>query len=108
VFYHKHKHTVIGNDDNRTPILQLTENKSALHPRFTGNWSWNLGIYETDDGLSLDKWYHIAYTLSDPEKRLDIYLDGEWVGYYCIEKVKTQKVVFNDGPLHIGCTKFQW
>ncbi|CAB4415730.1 unnamed protein product [Rhizophagus irregularis] len=29
--------------------------------------------------------------------------DGEWAGFYCIEKVKTHKAVFNDGPLHIGC-----
>jgi hypothetical protein len=86
----------------RTPILQLTANKSAFHCRFTGNWNRNAGIGATDDGLTLNRWYHIAYTLSDPEKRLDIYLDGEWVGFYCIEKVKMQKVVFNDGPLHVG------
>ncbi|PKB99615.1 hypothetical protein RhiirA5_429416 [Rhizophagus irregularis] len=69
---------------------------------FTGNWDSNAGIWELDDGLALNKWYHIAYTLSDPEKRLDIYLDGEWAGFYCIEKVKTHKAIFNDGPLHIG------
>jgi hypothetical protein len=81
----------------------LTANKSALHPRFAGNWNGNAGIGEIDDGLLLNRWYHITYTLSDPEKRLDIYLDGEWVGFYCIEKVKTQRVLFNDKPLYIGC-----
>ncbi|CAB4484516.1 unnamed protein product [Rhizophagus irregularis] len=86
----------------RTPTLLLIPNKSSLHARFTGNWDSNAGIWELDDGLALNKWYHIAYTLSDPEKRLDIYLDGEWAGFYCIEKVKTHKAVFNDGPLHIG------
>ncbi|RIB24088.1 hypothetical protein C2G38_737597 [Gigaspora rosea] len=54
------------------------------------------------DELLLQKWYHIAYTLSDPEKRLDIYVDGEWVGHYSIQDVKKQSVIFNDGPLYIG------
>ncbi|GBB87309.1 hypothetical protein RclHR1_13740004 [Rhizophagus clarus] len=87
----------------RTPLLQLTPNKSALHPRFTGNWSSDVGIHDTNDGLLLDKWYHIAYTLSDPEKRLDVYLDGEWIRFYGISFVKEQKVIFNDAPLRIGC-----
>ncbi|GBC46652.2 uncharacterized protein OCT59_017718 [Rhizophagus irregularis] len=86
----------------RTPILQLVSNKSALHARFSGNWNSNVGIDVPDDGLLLNKWYHIAYTISDPEKRLDLYLDGEWIGFYGISNVKVQKVVFNDGPLHIG------
>jgi hypothetical protein len=80
----------------------LTAKKSSLHPRFTGNWDCNAGIWEFNDGLLLNKWYHIAYTLSDPEKRLDIYLDGEWIGFYCIQMVKLQKVIFNDGPFYIG------
>ncbi|CAB4423282.1 unnamed protein product [Rhizophagus irregularis] len=88
--------------DGRTPILQLTPNKSALHARFTGNWDRDVGVYEPDDGLLLNRWYHIAYTLSDPEKRLDIYIDGEWIGFYGISKVKVRKVIFNDGPLYIG------
>lgn len=54
------------------------------------------------EGLLLNRWHHLAYTLSDPEKRLDFYLDGEWVGFNSIKNVKTQKVVFNDAPLHIG------
>ncbi|CAB4484495.1 unnamed protein product [Rhizophagus irregularis] len=86
----------------RTPILQLTPNKSALHARFTGNWNSDVGVYEPDDGLLLNRWYHIAYTLSDPEKRLDVYIDGEWIGFYGISKIKVQKVIFNDGPLYIG------
>ncbi|RIA81362.1 concanavalin A-like lectin/glucanase domain-containing protein, partial [Glomus cerebriforme] len=86
----------------RTPALFLTANKSALHARFTGNWNRNAGINELGDGLLLNKWYHLTYTLSDPEKRLDIYIDGEWTGFYCIQDVKTQKVAFNDGPLYIG------
>ncbi|CAI2170442.1 5135_t:CDS:2 [Funneliformis geosporum] len=82
--------------------LEFLPKKSTLHARFTGNWTNNAGIYELDDGLLLDRWYHLAYTLSDSEKRLDVYIDGEWVGFYCIQNVKTEKVVFNDGPLYIG------
>ncbi|CAJ0858499.1 14367_t:CDS:2, partial [Entrophospora sp. SA101] len=67
-----------------------------------GNWDRNVGIGETATQLSLNKWHHISYTLSDSEKRLDLYIDCLWVGYYGIEDVQTQKVVFNTGPLHIG------
>ncbi|CAI2178060.1 5272_t:CDS:2 [Funneliformis geosporum] len=86
----------------RTPRLELTPNKSSLHVRFSGNWCENVGINEVGDGLLLDKWYHLAYTISDSEKRLDFYIDGEWVGFDCIPDVRTGKVVFNDGPLYIG------
>ncbi|CAG8744316.1 976_t:CDS:2, partial [Funneliformis caledonium] len=91
----------------RTPGLWLTANKSAFHARFTGNWTNNAGIEEIGDGLLLDKWYHLTYTLSDPEKRLDLYIDGEWVGFYCMQKVKTQSVAFNNGPLYIGRAFFK-
>ncbi|CAG8807750.1 10774_t:CDS:2, partial [Dentiscutata erythropus] len=57
-----------------TPGLRFTPHKSALHARFTENWNGNVGI-EALDGLSLQQWYHITYTLSDPEKRLDIYIN---------------------------------
>ena len=90
-----------------TPILQLTPNKSKLHARFTGNWNNNVGIDEIGDRLLLNKWYHLTYTLSDPEKRLDVYIDGEWFGYYAIQNVQTQNVIFNNGPLHIG-RAFSW
>ncbi|CAG8440495.1 4202_t:CDS:10 [Funneliformis caledonium] len=90
--------------DIRTPGFWLTPNKSSLYARFTGNWNSNAGIFdvEIDDGLLLNKWYHLTYTLSDSEKRLDIYVDGEWVGFFGIQDVRTQKVVFNDRPLYIG------
>ncbi|CAI2175348.1 13964_t:CDS:2 [Funneliformis geosporum] len=88
----------------RTPRLVLIPNKSSLHARFSGKLKNNLGIDELGDGLLLDKWYHIAYTLSDSKKRLDIYIDGEWVGFYGIQDVKSEQVVFNDGPLYIGRT----
>ncbi|RIB21764.1 hypothetical protein C2G38_2243722 [Gigaspora rosea] len=72
-----------------------------LHARFTGNWNPNVGIDELV-GLLLQKWYHIAYTLSDPKKRLDVYINSEWAGFFSIQDVRRQNVIFNDGPLYIG------
>lgn len=77
-------------------------NTSKLHVRFTGNWDNNVGIEEIGDELLLNQKYHLTYTLSDPEKRLHFYINGEWVAFYSIENVKTHKVKFNDGPLYIG------
>ncbi|CAJ0908934.1 13873_t:CDS:2 [Entrophospora sp. SA101] len=89
-------------NDIRTPSLWLWPNKTTMHVRFSGNWNCNVGIEETTADLSLNKWHHISYTLSDSEKRLDFYIDGSWVGFHSIEDVRTQKVLFNTGPLHIG------
>ncbi|RIA86061.1 hypothetical protein C1645_741123 [Glomus cerebriforme] len=86
----------------RTPGLYLKANTSKLHARFTGNWNCNAGIDEIGDGLLLNKWYHLTYTLSDSEKRLDIYINGKWTGFYSILNVQIHKVIFNDGPLSIG------
>nr|CAG8648573.1 15640_t:CDS:2 [Entrophospora candida] len=90
-------------DENsiRTPGLWLWPNKTTLHARFSSNWNRNVGIGETT-ALSLDKWHHLSYTLSDSEKRLDLYIDCSWVGFYSIQDVRTQNVLFNTGPLHIG------
>ncbi|CAG8569466.1 10238_t:CDS:2 [Funneliformis caledonium] len=65
----------------RTPRLDL----QATGPEFISS--------------AMDFWYHLAYTLSDSEKRLDIY--SEWVGFYCIQTLK-RKDTLNDGPLYIG------
>ncbi|RGB31886.1 hypothetical protein C1646_670572 [Rhizophagus diaphanus] len=88
---------------NNTAGLFLFANNSRLHPRFTGNWNNNAGIEAVTDGLLLNKWYHITYTLSDREKRMDIYINDVWTAFYAIEIVQMHKVKFNDGPLHIGC-----
>ncbi|CAG8734396.1 13860_t:CDS:2, partial [Funneliformis caledonium] len=85
----------------RTLRLMLISDKSSLHARFSGKLKNNLGIGDLGDRLLLDRWYHIAYTLSDLKKRLDIYIDGEWDGFYSIQDVKLEKVIFNDGPLYI-------
>ncbi|CAJ0850593.1 1291_t:CDS:2 [Entrophospora sp. SA101] len=86
----------------RTPGLWLHPNKTTLYARFSGNWACDAGIGETTAKLSLNKWHHISYTLSDFKKRLDLYIDSSWIGFYGIENVQTQKVLFNTGPLHIG------
>ncbi|RGB31885.1 concanavalin A-like lectin/glucanase domain-containing protein, partial [Rhizophagus diaphanus] len=86
----------------RTPGLFLYANNSKLHPRFTGNWKDNVGLGEVGDGLLLNKWYHITYTLSDSEKRMDIYINGVWTAFYAIENVQMHKIKFNDKPLDIG------
>jgi hypothetical protein len=61
------------------------------------NWFFVIG-----SGLKTDKWYHFGYTLSEPNKRLDFYIDGKWAGFKSIEQVQTQKIVFNQDPLYIG------
>ncbi|POG62115.1 hypothetical protein GLOIN_2v1698987, partial [Rhizophagus irregularis DAOM 181602=DAOM 197198] len=91
-----------GNEPVRTPGLFLHANNSKLYPRFTGNWEVNAGIEEVGDGLLLNKWYHITYTLSNREKRMDIYINDIWTAFYAIENVQMHKVKFNDAPLHIG------
>ncbi|CAG8710786.1 9652_t:CDS:2, partial [Gigaspora margarita] len=88
-----------------TPGLWLTAHKAALHARFTGNWNPNVGIDELD-GLLIQKWYHIAYTLSEPKKRLDVYINSEWAGFFSIQDVRNQNVIFNDGPMYIGKSPF--
>ncbi|KAF0557272.1 concanavalin A-like lectin/glucanase [Gigaspora margarita] len=52
-------------------------------------------------GFLLNRWYHVAYTLTNLDKRMNFYMDGEWVGSYSIEYVR-QSFIFNDGPLYIG------
>ena len=50
----------------------------------------------------LGKWYHIAYSVSDTEKRLEVYVNGEWRAFAAIVNVRTEQVIFNEGPLYIG------
>ncbi|UZO12565.1 uncharacterized protein OCT59_004097 [Rhizophagus irregularis] len=94
----------------RTPGLFLHANNSKLYPRFTGNWNDNVGINTVGDRLLLNKWYHITYTLSDTEKRMDIFINGVWTAFYAIENVQMHRVKFNDKQLDIGCNfrYFNW
>ncbi|CAG8482751.1 695_t:CDS:2, partial [Ambispora leptoticha] len=86
----------------RTPALILTANNSAPHVRFSMTGKGNAGIDSVGNGLSLNKWYHLACTLSEPKKRLDFYIDGKWTGFQSVQQVQTQRIIFNNGPLYIG------
>ncbi|CAG8486373.1 16620_t:CDS:2 [Acaulospora morrowiae] len=92
-----------GDNTTRTPSIWIWPNTTKLHPRFSTNDEWNIGIEEISIGLELNKWYHLGYTLSEPRKRMDIYLNGKWVGSKSIEHVHKEHVIFNKHPLHIGC-----
>ncbi|GES86027.1 glycosyltransferase family 39 protein [Rhizophagus clarus] len=88
----------------RTPSLWLTPSKSALHARFSLDDNLNAGLYSVGNGLLLNRWYHLAYTLSDTEKRLDFYIDGKWTGFQSIQP--TEQIIFNVAPLYIGNDTF--
>ena len=62
----------------------------------------NAGIDAVGLGLSLNQWYYLAYTLSEPEKRLDFYIDGQWAGFLSVQQVQSEHIIFNNGPLYIG------
>ncbi|CAI2166099.1 15811_t:CDS:10 [Funneliformis geosporum] len=91
-----------GGLKRRTPSLFLTPNTSHARPRYTITDNYTFGLDMVADGLLLNRWYHMAYTLSDPEKRMDFYIDGIWAGFSSIMLVQVQNVIFNDAPLYIG------
>ncbi|KAF0557260.1 concanavalin A-like lectin/glucanase [Gigaspora margarita] len=86
---------------SRTPALWLNPNKVPC-PRFEITGNFYAGIDLNDYGFLLNKWYHIAYTLSNPDKRMNCYIDGEWVGSFSMTNIQGQSFIFNDGPLYIG------
>nr|CAG8440230.1 9750_t:CDS:2 [Entrophospora candida] len=84
-----------------TPVIWIFGEKLSAY--FSDNPDSYVAIdCSTTSPLALNKWYHIAYTLSDSEKRADLYIDGELARCYSLNNVKTDKIVFNDGPLSIG------
>ncbi|CAG8766839.1 19627_t:CDS:2, partial [Gigaspora rosea] len=87
-----------GEDDqhDRTPALWLSPNDSKPHPNCSVNNKWNHYI-SAGNSLKLNKWYHIAYTLSEPQKRMEFYVNGELVGY-----TDVKDIIFNEFPLKIG------
>ncbi|CAG8523450.1 2373_t:CDS:2 [Diversispora eburnea] len=89
-------------DTSRTPGLWLTPENSRPYARFSTNDNTDYGLDAIGTGLVLNKWYHMGYTLSEPHKRLDFYLNGKWVGFKSIDNVQTQHTVFNEDPLSIG------
>ncbi|CAG8812993.1 22528_t:CDS:2, partial [Gigaspora rosea] len=88
-----------------TPVLWLKPNDSTPSPRFaiTGNnGNNNIGFDMNGYGFLLNQWYHIAYTLSNIDKRMNFYIDGEWVRSFSITNIPDQSIIFNDSPLYIG------
>ncbi|CAG8749006.1 2410_t:CDS:1, partial [Racocetra fulgida] len=60
------------------------------------NNNWNKNV-KAETRLELNKWYHIAYTLSEPQKRMELYVDSELVVY-----TDVKDIIFNEFPLKIG------
>ncbi|CAG8499967.1 37146_t:CDS:2 [Gigaspora margarita] len=80
----------------RTPALWLSpkDSKPLLYCSLKSNWNYNISA---GNNLELNKWYHIAYTLSEPQKRMEFYVNGELVGY-----TDVKDIIFNELPLKIG------
>ncbi|CAG8701476.1 7819_t:CDS:2 [Gigaspora margarita] len=87
-----------GEDEHhaRTPAFWLSPNDSKPHHNCSLKSNWNYNI-SAGNNLELNKWYHIAYTLSEPQKRMEFYVNGELVGY-----TDVKDVIFNEFPLKIG------
>ncbi|CAG8722924.1 19512_t:CDS:2, partial [Gigaspora margarita] len=79
----------------RTPALWFSPNDSKLHPNCSVNNKLNYYI-SAGNSLELNKWYHIAYTLSEPQKRMELYVNGELIGY-----TDVKNIIFNEFPLKI-------
>ncbi|CAG8448000.1 28913_t:CDS:2 [Dentiscutata erythropus] len=92
----------VKTESNRTPALFLKLSDSTPCPRLLITGNFDIGFDMDGYGFLLNRWYHIAYTLSDSEKRVDFYIGGKWVGSFSIKNVQNQSIIFNDGPLYIG------
>ncbi|RIA98873.1 hypothetical protein C1645_748650 [Glomus cerebriforme] len=93
---------------NRTPSLWLkaTDSTPRLGFSYTNNNNVELDI--NGYGFLTNRWYHIAYTLSDSEKRMNFYIDSKWIGSFSLSLVHNESVVFNDKPLYIGDHPVYW
>ena len=95
----------------RTPSLWLSPNTSRLFPRLSITSDSDVGLPKpgyTADNFLLNQWYHIAYTVSDPEKRMDLYVNSKWIAFVNVPLVQSQSVIFNDAPLYIGYDTFDY
>ncbi|CAG8803394.1 14705_t:CDS:2, partial [Dentiscutata erythropus] len=80
----------------RTPAFFLSPNNSQPHFTCSVNNNWNY-YGQTGPNLELNRWYHIAYTLSEPQKCMELYVNGKSIGY-----IETKEIKFNEFPLKIG------
>ncbi|CAG8538715.1 15806_t:CDS:10 [Cetraspora pellucida] len=90
----------------RTPSFWLT-NLAQPHIQLSTNNSPMYGIYSIGNGLILNQWYHIGYTLSEIDKCLKFYIDGKLAGFTNIEPASTHNIAFNKDLLRIGHTPGQ-
>ncbi|CAG8473751.1 687_t:CDS:2 [Gigaspora rosea] len=60
----------------------------------------NIGLYMDGYGLLLNQWYHVAYTLSNLDKRMNFYIDGEWVGSLSITYIQSYSMMGEDPTKH--------
>ncbi|CAG8500006.1 37148_t:CDS:2 [Gigaspora margarita] len=89
---------MIGEDakNARTPALWLSPNDSKPHPYCSLKHNWAHYI-SAGNNLELNKWYHITYTLSEPQKRMEFYVNGDLIEY-----TNVKDIIFNEFPLKIG------
>ncbi|CAG8458605.1 15209_t:CDS:2 [Cetraspora pellucida] len=92
----------IRTEASRTPALWLKPSYSTPCLRLSITGNFDIGIDMDGYELLLNRWYHIAYTLSDSEKRIYFYIDGKWVGSFSLKNAQKESIIFNDGPLYIG------
>ncbi|RIB20786.1 hypothetical protein C2G38_2140995 [Gigaspora rosea] len=100
------------NSENWTPIFHKGQDTHTLSPTLwlTPNESEAYPMCSMDDNtkniivsgikFELNKWYHIAYTLSELQGRMEFYVNGKLVGFETNEE--TRHIVFNTFPLKIG------
>ncbi|CAG8794071.1 23640_t:CDS:2, partial [Dentiscutata erythropus] len=89
-----------------TPSLWLKPSNSTPIPAVSITGYGKNRFIVNDYELLLNRWYHIAYTLSEPQKRMNFYIDSKWVSSFNITN-QSQFFIFNDGPLYIG-SYFIW
>ncbi|CAG8470015.1 concanavalin A-like lectin/glucanase domain-containing protein [Gigaspora rosea] len=87
---------------SRAPELWLNRDNSTPSLGFSITGDSFVWIKLVGYEFQLYRWYHIAYTLSDSEKRIYFYIDGKWIGSYSIIMIQCQSFIFNDEPLYIG------
>ncbi|RUS34196.1 hypothetical protein BC938DRAFT_481997, partial [Jimgerdemannia flammicorona] len=95
-----------GSDRNntRTPALFLEPQRSRLHTCFSTTTDWNVNDF-IGDPLVVGRTYHLAYTLSRSERRMDIYINGISAGFKTVSDVYSH-ILFNDEPFFIGSDEY--
>ncbi|RUP43206.1 hypothetical protein BC936DRAFT_137480, partial [Jimgerdemannia flammicorona] len=91
-------------NNTRTPALFLEPQRSRLHTCFSTTTDWNVNDF-IGDPLVVGRTYHLAYTLSRSERRMDIYINGMSAGFKTVGDVYSH-ILFNDEPFFIGSDEY--